>query len=192
MSNEIPVTSGANKLRSIGQAILEYSITENGSFPSNGKVDPNNPSWGANSLAILMKHPEQFLTDKDLFIVESSGDNNDNINLNDRYPFDNTISRKQCSYGYDSRHDSSSPGDVAIVAHKLILSDKDLPNNPAKQNSKYYGENRPGQNVLFKSGAVKWKTTPLCGYNDDHIYTRDINNPNSTLEEGDTDSWIIP
>jgi hypothetical protein len=35
--------------------------------------------------------------------------------------------------------------------------------------------NAAGQNVLYNDGRVAWSTTPFCGMNRDHIYTRHRN-----------------
>lgn len=190
---------GAANLRAIGQAILEYSMAESGAFPTRGEVEATNPSWGANSIVILMKHPEKFITNKELFISPGSGavsDKCDDIILTEDEPFDNTTRGKKCSYGYDSRHFASDPDDVALMADKVNMDDTDLPEDETRQNSKNFGTDRPGQNVLYKSGSVSWKSTTLCGYDYDgildNIYTKNENDEGSNNEEGGKDSWVIP
>lgn len=186
---------GANNLKRIGDALITFSV-KNGEFPNKGEVDKDDPSWGANCLAILFTHPDKYLDETKLFVVENSGESCEDIDIYDENPFDNTVKGKQCSYGYDSRHNINDPSGVALIADKVIMSDSDMPDDEARQNSSNYGPDRPGQHVYYKNGSVEWKSTPLCGYRNagiyDHIYTRDEANEQSTDTNGNSDSEIIP
>jgi prepilin-type N-terminal cleavage/methylation domain-containing protein/prepilin-type processing-associated H-X9-DG protein len=62
--------------------------------------------------------------------------------------------------GYSPR--APLPADFALAADV----------NPGKgDNSNSYTHERRGQNVLYGDGHVTWQTSPLCGQNNDNIYT---------------------
>jgi hypothetical protein len=50
-----------------------------------------------------------------------------------------------------------------------------------------------GQNVLYNDGRVAWSTTPFCGVNRDHIYTRHFRqNQSRTMPSHKHDTVLVP
>ena len=164
-----------SNLREIGLALLLFSNDNGEGFPNDGGgystafVAGGQPGTdGASALGLLY---DVYCPDPEVFACPTmppsvgwvgQGDNSMN------------------SYGYDQRHTSTHPADVALVS--------DEPSQGGGANSlNHYGE---GQNVLFIDGHVEWCTTTNAGHFDG-VSRDDIFGLNA-YSDPRWDSYIVP
>jgi len=166
-----------SNLREIGLALLLYSNDNGEGFPndsssmgySTASVYGSLPKTdGASVLGMLYDvycpDPEVFACPTTPPSVAWSGQGDNSMN----------------SYGYDQRHTSTHPADVALVSDEP-------PRSGGINSPNHYGD---GQNVLFIDGHVEWCTTTLVGHFDGS--NRDDIFGLNAYSDPRWDSWIIP
>ena len=161
-----------SNLKQIGLALHMYAQDNNEDFPQlvgskAGAIPPGSDGGTAGGEHLGMLYP-MYCSDPDLFACPTT---------RPTVVWSSPVVETMISYGYDCRHTSTHPADVAVAS--------DEPSGGVSQN--HYGD---GQNVLFIDGHVKWAKTATVGHFDGSA--RDDIFASNTYSDNRGDSWIKP
>ncbi len=162
-----------SNLKQIGLALHMYSQDNNEGFPNDGggysTAGGAGAAPGVSGAAALGLLYDKYASDPDLFACSTT---------RPTQPWADPPDDPMISYGYDQRHTSTHPADVAVAS--------DEPSGSGNSQN-HFGD---GQNVLFIDGHVKWCTTTTVGH-----YTqsaRDDIFASNTYSDARWDSHIRP
>ena len=163
-----------SNLKQIGLACHMYSQDYNEGFPINTGTysKPLTKGTLADASASLVLIYDMYASDANVLNCPTVSDNYTGVTGEDN----------KISYGYDPRHTSAHPADVAICSDKFPTA--------GANSDRHYGD---GQNVLFIDGHVKWHVDLDVGHLDSSASppTRDdISTDNAATPNYHWDSFI--
>ena len=161
-----------SNLKQMGLALHMYAQDNNEDFPQSagakaqaGNAGSDGGIPGGEHLGLLY---DKYCSDPDLFACPTTRPS---------VLWADPVVETMVSYGYDARHTSTHPADVAVA------SDESSGGN----STNHYGD---GQNVLFIDGHVKWCISVNVGHfdgtNRDDIFS------SNTYSDQRWDSWLKP
>lgn len=159
-----------SNLKQIGLALHMYAQDNNDDFPQiagakAGAIPSGDFGGTAGGEHLALLYP-MYCTDPDLFACPTT---------RPATKWSSPVGEGMISYGYDCRHTSTHPADVAIAS--------DEPSGGVSDN-----HFQDGQNVLFIDGHVKWFKVSTVGHFDgtdrDDIFT------DNDYSDNRGDSWI--
>ncbi len=142
-----------SNLKQIGLALHMYSQDNNEGFPNDAASDGYSTGTaagaepGTDGASVLGLLYDKYTSDPQLFVCSTTPPSVQWVGQGD-----NSMN----SYGYDQRHTSTHPADIAVVSDEP-------PAGGGASSMNHFGD---GQNVLFIDGHVKWCITETVGHFD--------------------------